>query len=108
MTKVTYGHHNTRTLKESGLEQMMTKKNRVTGIEQQRASYPMTSLGDKIYKAVEYQSGFFVSGGLVVGSTNNFKNTSSGGGKTVDFYTGLKLDGPLNPDSKNYEQVTRE
>lgn len=29
-------------------------------------------------------------------------------GKTVDFYSGLKLDGPLNPGSKNYETVEKE
>jgi hypothetical protein len=30
----------------------------------------MTSLGDKIYKAVEYESNFFHGGGLIVGSTH--------------------------------------
>lgn len=29
----------------------------------------MASLGDKVYKAVEYKSGFFKEGGLVVGSS---------------------------------------
>lgn len=68
----------------------------------------MTSLGDKIYKAVEYESGFFKAGGLITGSTNNFNHKSTGSGKTVDFYSGLKIDGPLNPDSKNYVTVTKE
>jgi hypothetical protein len=68
-----------------------------------RGDYPIASLGDKNYKAVEYDSGFFFGGGLITGSTNRKNIKSAGGGKTVDFYTGLKLDGPLNPGSKNYE-----
>ena len=33
---------------------------------------------------------------------------TSGGGKTVDFYSGLKLDGPLNKGMKTYKQVCKE
>jgi hypothetical protein len=29
----------------------------------------MASLGDKNYKAVEYEPGFFIAGGLIPGST---------------------------------------
>jgi hypothetical protein len=39
---------------------------------------------------------------LITGSTNTIKQKTSGNGKAVDFYTGLKLDGPLNKGSKNY------
>jgi len=87
---------------------MMTQKHRVNTLDSQRGGYPLTSLGDKIYKAVEYEKGFFLAGGLIPGSTNNFKNKSTSNGKTVDFYSGLKLDGPLNPGTKNYETVTKE
>ena len=87
---------------------MMTKKHRVSTMDQTRGGYPIASLGDKIYKAVEYEPGFFRAGGLIAGSTNTLKIGTSSNGKAVDFYTGLKLDGPLNPGSKNYEQVTRE
>lgn len=80
----------------------------MAGIDEQRGGFPMQALGDKNYKAVEYNTNFFLGGGLIVGSTNNSKYKTASGGKAVDFYTGLKLDGPLNPDSKNYEQVTRE
>ena len=62
----------------------------------------MASLGDKNYKAVEYEPDFFLAGGLVPGCTQIEKSRSSGNGKAVDFYSGLKLDGPLNPKSKNY------
>lgn len=86
----------------------MTAKARVNDLNGQRGGYPMTSLGDKNYKAVEYESGFFRGGGIIPGSTNKVWPKNSGGGKAVDFYSGLKLDGPLNPGSKNYEQVTRE
>ena len=61
----------------------------------------MASLGDKNYKAVEYEPGFFIAGGLIPGSTQQTKKTSSTG-KNVDFYSGLKLDGALNKNSKNY------
>jgi len=69
---------------------------------------PIASLGDKNYKAVEYEARFFHAGGLISGSTNSLKSKTSGNGKAVDFYSGLKLDGPLNKNSKNYEQVTKE
>jgi hypothetical protein len=36
---------------------------------EQRNGLPMHSLGDKIYKAPEYQPNFFLDGGLIVGST---------------------------------------
>jgi hypothetical protein len=87
---------------------MMTQKIRVIGLDQQRGGLNQTACGDKNYKAVEYETGFFHRGGLIAGSTQNFAHKSSSTGKTVDFYTGLKLDGPLNPGSKNYETVCRE
>ena len=37
----------------------------------------MASLGDKNYKAVEYEPGFFIAGGLIPGSTQQTKKTSS-------------------------------
>ena len=73
-----------------------------------RNTLPMASLGDKNYKAVEYDPGFFKAGGLISGSTQVTANRSSGNGKAVDFYSGLKLDGPLNKNSKNYVQVCKE
>lgn len=65
-------------------------------------------MGDKVYKAVEYEKDFFLAGGLVPGSTNALKPKSSGNGKTVDFYSGLNLDIKLNPNSKNYATVCKE
>jgi len=53
----------------------------------------MVSLGDKDYKHPHYEPGFFKSGGLIAGSTNrNSRFQSSGNGKAIDFYSGLKLD----------------
>jgi hypothetical protein len=103
LTKVTYDYHNKKSTKESKLESVMTSKKRVSNISEMRGDYPIASLGDKNYKAVEYDPGFFNAGGLIVGSTNKQQTKSAGGGKAVDFYTGLKLDGPLNKGSKNYE-----
>ena len=68
----------------------------------------MASLGDKNYKAVEDDSGFFFAGGLIPGSTQIVKSRAGAGGKAVDFYSGLKLDEPLNKNSKNYATVCRE
>lgn len=73
-----------------------------------RNGVPIASLGDKNYRAVEYETGFFHGGGLIAGSTNRNQLKSSGNGKAVDFYSGLKIDGPLNKNSKNYETVTKE
>ena len=95
--------HNKSRLKESGLEQMMTRKIRVNTVEQMRGGLPMAAGGDKNYTTVAYSQNFYQPGGLVVGSTHNFTHKSSGGGKTVDFYSGLQIDKPLNPDAKNYE-----
>jgi len=47
----------------------MTKKSRVTNLAAQRAGLNMASLGDKNYKAVEYEPAFFFGGGLIPGST---------------------------------------
>ena len=75
----------------------------------QRNGLPLTSLGDKNYKHPEYQPGFFKDGGLVAGSTNKLRIASGGSGKTIDFYSGLKLDqGPLNPSRKTWTQAVKE
>jgi hypothetical protein len=68
------------------------------GFEDQRNGINVASLGDKIYKAVEYSDGFFHGGGLIAGSTHQTKIKSAGNAKAIDFYSGLKIDGPLNKD----------
>lgn len=47
----------------------MGTKKRIQTMYDQRNGVPLTSLGDKIYKAPEYMPGFYKDGGLVVGST---------------------------------------
>ena len=47
----------------------MGTKKRVETLYDVRNGMPLKSLGDKIYKAPEYQPGFYKDGGLVVGST---------------------------------------
>lgn len=54
---------------EHEVEKNMTRKGRITNLAAQRAGMQMTSLGDKNYKAAEYETGFFFAGGLVAGST---------------------------------------
>jgi hypothetical protein len=62
----------------------------------------MTSPGDKIYRFVDYNPGFFKEGGLIPGSTHQLRMKSNSNGKAVDFYSGLKIDGPLNPGRKTW------
>ena len=47
----------------------MGNKKRVNTTYEARNGLPMNSLGDKIYKAPEYMSGYFREGGLIAGST---------------------------------------
>lgn len=61
--------HNRKTVDEFEVETRMQGKVRVKTLYDQRNGLPMCSLGDKVYKAVEYQTGFFKEGGLIVGST---------------------------------------
>jgi hypothetical protein len=65
----TYIHHNRKTIDEYATEKVMGKKVRVGTLYDQRNGVPLTSLGDKIYKAPEYMPGFYKEGGLIVGST---------------------------------------
>jgi hypothetical protein len=48
----------------------MQAKIRVLGLDQQRNSLTVTSLGDKIYKYPEYATDFFKDGGLIPGATS--------------------------------------
>ena len=52
--KGTFIHHNRKTVEEYKVEEKLQKKTRVATIYEQRNGLPMSSLGDKIYKAVEY------------------------------------------------------
>ena len=82
---------------------------RITNLYDQRNGLPMTSLGDKNYKNPDYTPDFFKDGGLIAGSTNQLRMKSSGNGKAIDFYSGLKLDqGPLNPGRKTWTQAVKE
>lgn len=45
---------------------------------------------------------------VLVCDSNNIKPRSNGGSNAIDFYSGLKLDGPLNKDMKTYVQVEKE
>ncbi len=57
------------TNKEFSQEQIMTQKQRIKTIYEQRNGLPMASLGDKIYKNPDYSTDFFKDGGLIAGST---------------------------------------
>ena len=79
----------------------MTAKTRVPSLEHQRNSLPFVSLGDKPYRNVDYQAGFFKDRGLVVGSTHQFKVSSKG--KASDLVLDLKA-----ITGKPYTEKTRE
>ena len=61
--------HNRKTQKEVEVTQSMGSKKRVATMFDTRNGLSMAALGDKNYKAPEYQAGFFKEGGLVAGST---------------------------------------
>ena len=86
----------------------MGSKKRVSSQFEARNGLKMASLGDKIYKDVSYEPGFYNSGGLIAGSTNTQRGRSTGNANAIDFYAGLKLDGPLNKGMKTYVQVQKE
>ena len=50
------------------------------------------TLGDKNYKAVEYDPGFFKDGGLITGSTHRVRLARAKGIGVPDFYSGLNID----------------
>lgn len=67
--KFTFVHDNRKTIDEYAVEKKMGNKMRVKTQYEARNGLPMTSLGDKIYSAPEYMTGFFKPGGLIAGST---------------------------------------
>ena len=86
----------------------MGRKKRID-FEGARNNIGVASLGDKIYKAPEYSERFFHEGGLIVGSTHQTKIKSVGNAKAIDFYSGLKIDGPLNKDRVKWtDRVKKE
>lgn len=70
-------------------EEKMGKKKKVLTMYEQRNGMPLKSLGDKIYKAPDYQPNFFKEGGLITGSSNVARMKSTGNAKAIDFYAGL-------------------
>jgi|Transcript_120 hypothetical protein len=62
--------NNRKTQKETELNKVMGSKKRISTIYETRNGLSMAALGDKNYKAPEYQPGFFREGGLIAGSTN--------------------------------------
>jgi hypothetical protein len=54
---------------EYNLEYRMTRKHRVSDVNQQRNEIPIASLGDKPFKIADSSPGFFTQGGLIAGST---------------------------------------
>jgi len=85
----------------------MGSKKRTENMYDQRNGCGMQSLGDKIYKSPEFSTNFFHGGGLITGSTNVAKKNTGGQGKNIDFYSDLKVDGPLNKGTKTYVAVTK-
>ena len=70
----------------------MVRKSTVSGVESMRNHISMKALGDKNYKTVEFDSGFFKDGGLITGSTQKIRFAKTKGNGLPDFYSGLKID----------------
>lgn len=66
----TYEEANQTRESEYNLEAKMQAKIRVLGLEKQRNSLGVASLGDKIYKYPEYATDFYKDGGLIAGATS--------------------------------------
>ena len=61
--------NNRKTINETEINKTMGSKKRVNTMYEARNGLAMAALGDKTYKAPEYQPGFFREGGLIAGST---------------------------------------
>lgn len=104
----TFVHHNRKSMNEYLTTDLMGRKKHID-FEDTRNGIGVASLGDKKYKAVEYSERFFHDGGLVAGSTHQIKIKTAGNAKAIDFYSGLKLDGPLNKDRVKWsDRVKKE
>ena len=67
--KHTFVSHNRKSINEYAVEGKMGNKKKVNTMYEARNGLAMQSLGDKIYKAPEYMTGYFRDGGLIAGST---------------------------------------
>jgi hypothetical protein len=104
----TFIQHNRRTRHEYLTTDLMGRKKHLD-FEDKRNGIGVSSLGDKKYKAVDYSERFFHEGGLIAGSTHQTKIKSAGNAKAIDFYSGLKIDGPLNKDRVKWsDRVKKE
>lgn len=65
----TFVTHNRKSVNEYQQEEVMGTKKRVQTLYNQRNGMPLKSLGDKVYKSPEYMPGFYLEGGLIVGSS---------------------------------------
>ena len=103
----TFINHNRKSMNEYLTTDLMGHKKRIE-FPDQRNGIGVASLGDKKYKAVEYSDRFFHEGGLVAGSTHQVHIKSAGNAKAIDFYSGLKIDGPLNKDRVKWSDRVKQ
>lgn len=91
------------------VDEIMGKKKRLNSVLERRNFHPLISPGDKIYKNVEYQPGFFKLEGLVVGSTNRYNYNKSSPLKADNFYETLDLKIPsLDPNKLWKNKLVQE
>lgn len=85
--------------KEISIEKELGGKMRIWNLIQQRNGFLMKNPGDKNYKTSEYLPGFFLDGGLIVGSTNRINQRKNHSKKANDFYDTINLNvNVLNKD----------
>ena len=68
----------------------------------------VSSLDQRKYTSLESLSGSVTAFWVWTFRRNTIKPRSNGNANAIDFYSGLKLDGPLNKGMKTYVQVQKE
>eukprot|EP01041_Mallomonas_annulata_P014206 gene14206-30226_t len=78
------------------LEPILNRKQRVKSLDDLRNNIPLAKLGDKAYSVPEQSPNFFVSEGLIAGSTNTYRNN-----KTKNNNSNLEVEMTLNGFEKH-------
>ena len=95
--------------KEINVEKVMFRKRRVLSLDQQRNGYDSYLPGDKAYKCVENDNGFFKLEGIVVGSTHRKRKKKTDKLGDVIFFKTLDVNAKvMDPDKLWKSKVYKE
>lgn len=96
------------TMAEYSLESKMGKKTRSGDFYQMRNGLSTNTLGDKIYRAPQYSSGFFKEGGLITGSSIAYRPRVCALKNEVDFTENKNAKWPLFPRTLWKDRLKQE